>query len=376
LLRHVNPNSETHPTVVGLFTELLQAGGIQRYGRLTAAALHDLDVRGEINAEILSLNDPTGCSIFYLADQAYTVRGFGRRKASLFVYLLRRAWRIKTLYIGHPNLGPMGFLLRLVNPRLRYWVVAHGVEVWQPLPLHRRAALRSAQGVVAVSRHTAARLAEAQGVNRQKIVVLHNALDPGILVQGNRAQSLSTFHSSSKIILTVGRLDASEPGKGVDTVIRALPRVLTSVPNVYYLVVGKGDQSLDLQRLATCMGVSDRVHFAGGVSEADLMAYYDQADVFVMPSKQEGFGIAFLEAMAFGKPVVAGSHGGTSDVVEDGVTGFLVEHSDVLSIADRLVDLLSDEALRIQMGEAGRRRLQERFTFERYAIQLADLLLD
>jgi glycosyltransferase involved in cell wall biosynthesis len=93
-----------------------------------------------------------------------------------------------------------------------------------------------------------------------------------------------------------------------------------------------------------------------------------------MPSRAEGFGIVFLEAMAFGKPVIGGKHGGTPDVVRDGVTGFLVEYGDVDGLAARILSLLQDEGLQKQMGQAGRQYMEENFTFTHFQRRLVHLL--
>src|SRR5205823_13333779 len=105
-------------------------------------------------------------------------------------------------------------------------------------------------------------------------------------------------------------------------------------------------------------GVARYVHFMGGVSEAELRGLYKRCSLFVMPSRKEGFGIVFLEAMAYGKPVVGGAHGGTPSVVRDGETGLLVESSDVAGIADSIILLLGNEEMRKTFGLAGHKRLQ------------------
>jgi len=96
--------------------------------------------------------------------------------------------------------------------------------------------------------------------------------------------------------------------------------------------------------------------------------------VFAMPSRGEGFGIAYLEAMAHGLPCIGSVHDAAGEVIEDGVTGYLVDQSDTRALADRVSRLLGDDAGRREMGEAGRRRLRERFTADRFARRLGDLV--
>jgi phosphatidylinositol alpha-1,6-mannosyltransferase len=139
-------------------------------------------------------------------------------------------------------------------------------------------------------------------------------------------------------------------------------------------VVGDGDDVEYHRSLATRNGVQERVRFLGSVSEEMLRAHYRQSDLFVLPSKGEGFGIVFLEAMFYRLPVVAGAHAGSLDIVEDGNTGLLVHHGDIDGLAAALIALLKDEGRRRRMGDAGYARLQERFMFPRFRDQLQALL--
>jgi phosphatidylinositol alpha-1,6-mannosyltransferase len=169
------------------------------------------------------------------------------------------------------------------------------------------------------------------------------------------------------MLLTVGRLDITEQQKGMDTVIRSLPQIAEAHPGVRFVVVGEGEDRDRLEKLSEQVAVRNRVEFTGAVEDDRLMDLYAQADVFVMPSAQEGFGLVFIEAMAFGTPVIGGDHGGTPDVVRSGETGFLVPFGDEEAIANRVIRLLSDDALRSRMGAEGVRDVQERFSFDTFA---------
>jgi glycosyltransferase involved in cell wall biosynthesis len=134
--------------------------------------------------------------------------------------------------------------------------------------------------------------------------------------------------SGKKVLLTVSRLSSSDSYKGHDRVIRALPRVLAQHPEAVYLVVGDGDDRPRLEAIATEAGVAERVRFAGRVGADDLPDHYGVADVFVMPSTGEGFGIAFLEAMASGIPVIGGNQDGSVDPLADGELGTALDPND------------------------------------------------
>jgi phosphatidylinositol alpha-1,6-mannosyltransferase len=190
-------------------------------------------------------------------------------------------------------------------------------------------------------------------------------------------QKLLGDRHKDKVILSVGNL---VPRKGHDMVIRALPRVRQVVPEVTYLIVGEGSYGVQLENLATALGVRDRVIFAGPSAE-DLPDIYALADVFVMVSREqlqscdvEGFGLVFLEASACAKPVVGGRSGGIPDAIVDGVTGLLVNPHDPEDIANALARFLSDTDLATRFGQQGRSRVVKYFGWDRIADQVQGIL--
>jgi glycosyltransferase involved in cell wall biosynthesis len=151
--------------------------------------------------------------------------------------------------------------------------------------------------------------------------------------------------------------------KGVFDLVRAVPIVRKQVPQARFFLAGDGD--IDAVRdLALSLGVSEAVHLPGWVAGRDKDALLASADVLVLPSHFEGLGLCILEAMAYGVPVIATRVGGIPDVVEDGVTGLLVEPGDVERLADRLVALLLDAELRQRVRVAAFKRVRERYSVE------------
>ncbi len=136
--------------------------------------------------------------------------------------------------------------------------------------------------------------------------------------------------------MTVSRLASSERYKGQDRVIRILPRLRSEHPDIVYLVVGDGDDRPRLEALALECGVTEQVVFVGRVSQDELPDYFRLADVFVMPSTGEGFGIVFLEAMASGANVIAGNQDGSRDALGDGALGTLVAPDNLDELASAI----------------------------------------
>jgi len=168
------------------------------------------------------------------------------------------------------------------------------------------------------------------------------------------------------VVLSVGRL---VPRKGFDTALRALGELSKTRPDLVYVAAGGGDDLPRLKKLAGDLGLSDRVVFTGRVDPGELRALFRRADLFVMPSRQEGkdvegFGIVFIEAGAAGVPVVGGRSGGVPEAVHDGVNGLLADPADPGDVAEKMARILDDPALAARLGEGGRRLAREVFTFK------------
>jgi glycosyltransferase involved in cell wall biosynthesis len=367
--------------IVGLFPELDAPGGIQLAGRHIAAVMNAFARERSARCEFLSLNDPTGVHTVSAAGEEVSFRGFGRSKLRFAGAALRAAWKgARVVLAAHPNLAPVAQGMKLVRPRLTSIICMHGVEVWEPLGIFRRWALRRANVILAPSLDTAERAARAQKLSSKKIRRLPWALDPKFAasaaasLQPGKQKLLPAGYPDSQVILSVGRWNSSERYKGMDHLIAALPRLLTDMPDVHLVAIGDGDDLGWLENLAEGNGVARHVHFFRGVSQMELGAWYSACDVFALPSRGEGFGLVYLEAMAYGKPVVAGAHGGAPEIVEDGVTGYVVPHGDLPQLAAALAALLSDAELRRKMGERGRLAVQREFLFAQFSKSLKKIL--
>ena len=168
-------------------------------------------------------------------------------------------------------------------------------------------------------------------------------------------------------LLTVARLERAARDKGIADVIRSLPTLRAAVP-LRYVVVGDGDDLPYLRQLARDLGVDDMVAFLGNVSDAELFRAYEDADVFVLLSRREGFGLVFTEAMAFGLPVVALAARASGEVVTDQVDGYLVRSVDEMPAA--IVALATSPALRSRMGRAGQEAAATRFSMSAFTLQV------
>lgn len=252
-----------------------------------------------------------------------------------------------------------------------YAVFLHGIEAWKPLGARERDAVRRAALRVANS-HFTAREASTANPDIGEIVVCPLALPKGAR---EPAPGLSGC-SDDLTVLVVGRLAATERYKGHEQLIRAWPHVLARVPSARLVIVGDGDDAPRLTRLAAETNAAGTVRFAGFLTRPELEAEYGRAAMFALPSRREGFGLVYLEAMAHGLACLGSVHDAASEVIDSGQTGVLVDPDDLGSLGRTMADLLESPARRRELGEAGRRRVNTVFRYERFRDQFVGLLRD
>ena len=163
--------------------------------------------------------------------------------------------------------------------------------------------------------------------------------------------------------LVLGAVARLVPDKGLECLVRMAARILSARSDVRFLIVGDGPLRRDLERLVSSLGIGKKVVFAG--HRSDVPALLETMDLFVLPTLREGFGVVFAEAMAMGKATIGSRIGPVAEVVEDGVTGYLVPPDDPEQFAQRALGLLGDDGKRRAFGEAGRRRVEKLFSEER-----------
>jgi len=226
----------------------------------------------------------------------------------------------------------------------RLWSVTHGWEVWQPGPLLDNWGLRSSDMVTAVSRFTRDKLLEWYARPAGRVHLLHNTIDLDRFEPAPRPAALEERYRlrDKKVMLTIGRIAAIDAYKGQDRVIRLLSRLNERCGDVHYLIAGDGDDRPRLEALVAELGVERHVTFAGFVPDEEIEDLYKLADVFVMPSTGEGFGIVYLEAMACGCPVIAGNKDGSADALADGELGRLVDPDDPDELFEAIAATLAE----------------------------------
>src|SRR6185295_10340629 len=175
-------------------------------------------------------------------------------------------------------------------------------------------------------------------------------------------------------LLLVARMASGERYKGHDQILEALPGLLATHSGARLVVAGDGDDRARLEAKAASLGLGDAVVFTGFVSEATLAELYRRCAAFVMPSRGEGFGLVYLEAMRAARPVLATRGSAAEEIVRHGETGLLVDPDDRPELTAALSLLLGDSERARRMGEAGHTRWQQEFGIERFRERLRPLL--
>lgn len=291
---------------------------------------------------------------------------------------------IKTVAFGAAApLGWMSSTLRKAGAQ-RIVALTHGHEVWWakvfPFNLILRRIGTTTDSLTYLGDFTRSAISKALTA---KSAAAMQKIAPGIDVDhfisvDATALRQSLGLSEKKVIVSVGRLVHR---KGQDFLIESMPQILKQVPNAHLLIVGQGPYRDHLEKLVTQNSLQENVSFIGRIQYKDLPGYICVGDIFAMPSRSrfgglevEGLGIVYLEASSCGLPVIAGETGGAPDAVLEGVTGFVVDGTNTSQIAQRAIQLLSDENLRRAMGSAGRAWIEKEWRWQIWASKFSELL--
>ncbi len=321
-------------------------GGIQVYSRFLLETLQDL--YPEASYEVFLKYDskfPQNHS-FLPQTNFHCLGKFPRWWQSFFLLLqtviLGTLQRPTLVIATHINYGIACYCLKKLTGT-PYWVVIHGLEGWNiENPLLQRV-LQSTDKTIAVSEYTRKRLLKEQPLSPQQVAILPNTFDPTQFRPQPKPAYLQRRYGltpDQPVILTVTRLGTSATYKGYEQVLQALVKLRQQIPNLHYLLGGKGDDLPRIHSLVQRLDLTDCVTLTGFIPDEELCDHYNLCDVFALPSRGEGFGIVYLEALACGKPVLAGCGDGAVDPLGQGELGCLVNPNDVAEIAAKLQEIL------------------------------------
>lgn len=307
-------------------------GGIAQYNRDFLGALAETGAVSSIT--VLPRQAP---DLFVLPERIEQTRArpgrVGYSVAALRTALLRP---VDLIFCGHLFMAPLAALIARFK-RAKLIVQTHGIEAWSRPSKAQRSALEAADLVLCVSRHTRVAVLSWAAIAPERVLVVPDTVREAFTPGDASIQRAAFALEGRRVLLTVGRMDPREAYKGHDRVIAAIPSLVAKGHNICYLVVGEGADRIRLEVLARDAGVSERVRFLGRVGLQTLVEIYRMADLFVMPSTGEGFGVVFLEAMASGTPALGLGVAGARDALADGQLGALVPEDGLPDAIARLL---------------------------------------
>lgn len=286
--------------------------------------------------------------------------------------------RPNLILCGHINFAPVAFLIYRITT-VPYWIIVYGTEVWDVQESSKIKALQAANQIISISSYTRERLINEQKISLEKISLLPVTFDADRFKISSKPYYLLKRYGlqvQQPIILTVGRLSSFDRYKGYDQILKSLPKIRHEIPNIHYILVGKGDDRPRIEQLISQLNLQECVTLAGFVADDELCDHYNLCDVFAMPSKGEGFGIVYLEALACGKPTVGGNQDGAIDALCQGELGALVNPDDVEAIAKTLIQILQGTYPNSLLYEPEllREKVIERFSVQQFNQTLSNLI--
>jgi phosphatidylinositol alpha-1,6-mannosyltransferase len=356
-------------------------GGIQKMTRTLAYSLNEIAKAEGSDFSLWSLYDADSDVITqYLPAENF--KGFNNNRLKFIWQSLQKSFRPDVVIISHVNLALVGLLIKTINPKCKLWLIAHGIEVWRPLSLIKKSLIKHCDKILCVSTFTKQELIKWHAPEAKKCVVLNNAVDPFIILPHTFDKPDHLIHkyhipANAPVLFTLTRLSSSEQYKGYDKVIKTLAELRIFYPDIKYVLAGKYDdkEKIRIRQLITKYRADDQVILTGFIEDEDLTAHFLLADLFVLPSKKEGFGIVLIEALARGLPVICGNSDGSTDAIKDGELGKAIPPDDLSALETAVKENLS-----MPLATEKRRYLQskclEYFNEQSYQTSLKSLLID
>jgi phosphatidylinositol alpha-1,6-mannosyltransferase len=317
-------------------------GGIQKMTRTLAHALNVLAHRNNWDFTLWSAYD-TEQDLMpqYLPKDKF--KAFGINRINFVLKTITAAKKPDVIIISHINLAIIGLLIKTIHPKCKVLLISHGIEVWRPLTLFKKIFLKKCDGIICVSNFTKHQMISRHHTDPALCTVLNNAVDPFMrkpesFLKPAHLQKKYRITADDQVIFTLTRLSSSEQYKGHDQVIKAVSLLKLKFPQIKYVLSGQYDhaEEMRLNKLITQYQVGEQVILTGFIQEEELVDHFLLADIFVLPSKKEGFGIVFIEALSCGLPVICGNADGSIDAIANGELGTAIDADNISELETAL----------------------------------------
>jgi phosphatidylinositol alpha-1,6-mannosyltransferase len=330
-----------------LYTDAFsKRGGIQSFNKAILISLHQLSFDYELDVRAISLIDDC-CDERYFLTKKF--KSFKNRKVLFFIYSFINAYRSDILIFSHINYYLLGVLIKLFYPNKKILLTVHGIEVWKSFSGYKLKFLNQINLILSVSNFTKNQiLLHNSNISPEKIIVFPNTIDPYFNVPKifKKPQYLLDrfgIDTGTKVIFSLSRIDSSELYKGYDITLRALYTLKDKIGRYIFILGGKADfvEKNRINKLISDYGLENSVLFSDVIDDSELSDFFLMSDLFVMPSKKEGFGIVFIEAIAHGVPVIGGNTDGSVEALLNGKIGYLVDPNDFVELSKTIMHALT-----------------------------------
>lgn len=361
--------------VLFIASGLLNIGGIEKYNQNLTRAI----IKAGYFVKLISRNDTVD------KFDNIPIASYGHIKCDILkkiIFSLRVFWDViffkpDIIFCGHINFSPLCYIIYKVL-RKNYIVLTHGVDVWHIENRLKIKGLKLAYLITTVSNFTKDKIIKQIPELKNKIKLLPNTIDGSLFYPKNKPIYLLKRYKlkkNDKIILTVARLKKTEKHKGYYKILDILTDIVKEISEIKYILVGTGDDLENIQKYIKEKNLEKIVILTGYIPDNELPDYYNLCDVFVMPSKKEGFGIVFLEALACGKPVIAGNKDGSVDALLNGELGILVNPDDKNDIAEALIKVLNNNvSKKLVNSEYLSSKVLEIYNIDRFREKVIELI--
>jgi phosphatidylinositol alpha-1,6-mannosyltransferase len=322
-------------------------GGIEKVCRVMGKALYEYGLQADMCIEIMSMHDHQNQADRNVYFPKHIFTGFAAHKGSFVVNAVKKGRRADVVVISHINLLVVGWLIKKVNPSAKIMLLAHGIEIWGNLNFYKKKMLSACDKILCVSQFTADKVLANNKLPNTEVNVLNNCIDPFLPLPdsaypGQKLREKYKIESDDVVLMTLTRLSYADRYKGYDVVLNAMVDIVKTNKKIKYLLAGGSskDEKVFIDHLVQKYGIEENVILAGYIPEEELIAYFSMADMYVMPSTKEGFGIVFIEAMYYGLPVIAGNKDGSTDALLNGQLGLLIEPNSPAAIKDAIEKMM------------------------------------
>jgi phosphatidyl-myo-inositol dimannoside synthase len=341
-------------------------------------ALQEFALQNEASIKIMSMHDASETALNNPYFSSDIFKGYNAAKPKFILDAVKYGKKCDVVILSHINLLMAAWLIKKRNPKTTIILLAHGIEIWGKLNAQQQKMIGACDKIVSVSNFTKDSIINQHQIDTKKCFVLNNCIDPYLIrpvVKSRDAKLVERYHLKEEdiILLTLTRLSAKDRYKGYDFVIDAMAEIVKKYTNVKYILAGGcgAEERGFLENKIAENNLKSNVLLVGYLPDEELACHFSLADVYIMPSVKEGFGIVFVEAMYYGLPVIAGNVDGSTDALLNGELGLLINPESKTAIYESIEKMILDRNAYLPNDTL----LLNNFGYEAYKYNLEKILL-